>query len=499
MKRINKITTLILITVLTLMTVTLKSNIFAVTGSINAGGNRTILVGESLDIPVSFSSDESDATFSATATKSGSSIAMSGTTNFVLDAPGRGGSISVTGISEGTSTIYISGQTVSTNPPDFAAKAISTSINITVKNKSTGGGTPPPTPGTGGNNGNNGGSTKPSTPKPETSTPNKELTEEEKQAQAEAEKKAQLEAEQKVPLVDGIKITSRSPKMEGVALETLGTEEGTFSYSYELPKNIDRVELEMIPSKDGVELTYDKEVDFAADETSKTITANAKLGEISQDYEVVLTRTIPVVNKTEIDGKSITVLDDETLDSNMSNLGFEREEYEIEGGMGYFFVNGDIKLQLFVDKENNGSWYLLDEDNKPTEEAILLESGTEYALVLNAPEEMQKETLNTEKYSEKTIDFESRYTEVMTNLVMNNKYNAWTAEEGEVFYGILNGGEKRLLYKTKNDEGLVFEKAFVGFDHTNGTSKTVAIVSTATLGIAVVAGAVYTVMLKRKK
>lgn len=491
MKRINKLRIWLLISVLAITTIVSQNNVFAITGSINAGGNRTILVGETIDIPVTFSSDESDATFSATASKSGSSISLSGTTSFVLDSPGRGGTMKVTGLSEGTSTIYISGQTISTNPPDFASKSISTSLNVTVKAKNTGGGgTKPTTPTDPGP----GGSTNPGTTKPD-----KELTEEEKKAKEEAEKKAQLEAEQKIPLVEGIKISSRSPKMEGVALETLGTEEGTFSYSYELPKNIDRVGLELIPSKEGVELTYEKEIDFAADETSKTITANAKSGEISQDYEIVLTRTIPVVNKTEIDGKKLTVLDDDTLDGNMKNIGFERQEYEIEGGMGYFFVNGDIKLQLLVDENNNGSWHLLDEANKPSEEVILLESGTNYALVLNAPEAMQKETLNTEKYSEKTVDFESRYTEVSTTLVMNNKYKAWTAEDGEVFYGIMNGGEKRLHYKTKNDDGLVFEKAFVGFDHTNGTSKTVAIVSTATLGIAVIAGVVYTIMLKKKK
>ncbi len=491
MKKVSKILLTILVGLNLFMV-----NINASTANVSISANSRVTVGEAVNITVSYSLPRR-AMWNVT---SSGNIPGIGAKTFQpgMD-PSTGGSSSttVTFSSPGTYTLNVS--VAGTKEYDVKESVDgSASKTITVVEKST-------NPGTGGDNGNNGGSnnngggTKPGTSNPGTTKPDKELTEEEKKAKEEAEKKAQLDAEQKVPLVDGIQITSRSPKMERDVLETLGTEDGTFSYSYELPKNIDRVGLELIPSKEGVELTYEKEIDFGADETSKTITANAKSGEISQDYEIVLTRTIPVVNKTEIDGKKLTVLDDETLDSNMKTLGFERQEYEIEGGMGYFFVNGDIKLQLLVDENNNGSWHLLDEANKPSEEVILLESGTNYALVLNAPEAMQKETLNTEKYSEKTVDFESRYTEVSTTLVMNNKYKAWTAEDGEVFYGIMNGGEKRLHYKTKNDDGLVFEKAFVGFDHTNGTSKTVAIVSTATLGIAVIAGVVYTIMLKKKK
>lgn len=485
MKKYTKILTSLMLLVLVIVPIN------AASGNASISGPGSVYVGESINVTVTVSGSEASV-YDLTVSASGSA---SGSQKMVMDSAG---SKSFSFKTNGTGTAYISVSGEGSTLSDYSTFSVSGSKSISVIEKST-------NPGTGGNNGNNGGSnnngggTKPGTSNPGTTKPDKELTEEEKKAKEEAEKKAQLEAEQKIPLVEGIKISSRSPKMEGVALETLGTEEGTFSYSYELPKNIDRVGLELIPSKEGVELTYEKEIDFAADETSKTITANAKSGEISQDYEIVLTRTIPVVNKTEIDGKKLTVLDDDTLDGNMKNIGFERQEYEIEGGMGYFFVNGDIKLQLLVDENNNGSWHLLDEANKPSEEVILLESGTNYALVLNAPETMQKETLNTEKYSEKTVDFESRYTEVSTTLVMNNKYKAWTAEDGEVFYGIMNGGEKRLHYKTKNDDGLVFEKAFVGFDHTNGTSKTVAIVSTATLGIAVIAGVVYTIMLKKKK
>lgn len=489
-KKINKI---LLVSLMSLMLIPININAASasasVTGVIMTDSSGTLKI--SANAPGGF--------FQGTITNNNPGVASAEKTGKILIDTGEDTtknpsfSTNVTPNSTGKASfsINIKGEDYQGNPFELV-----TTVYTEVKKKST------DTGGDNGNNGgsnNNGGGTKPGTSNPGTTKPDKELTEEEKKAKEEAEKKAQLEAEQKIPLVEGIKISSRSPKMEGVALETLGTEEGTFSYSYELPKNIDRVGLELIPSKEGVELTYEKEIDFGADETSKTITANAKSGEISQDYEIVLTRTIPVVNKTEIDGKKLTVLDDETLDSNMKTLGFERQEYEIEGGMGYFFVNGDIKLQLLVDENNNGSWHLLDEANKPSEEVILLESGTNYALVLNAPEAMQKETLNTEKYSEKTVDFESRYTEVSTTLVMNNKYKAWTAEDGEVFYGIMNGGEKRLHYKTKNDDGLVFEKAFVGFDHTNGTSKTVAIVSTATLGIAVIAGVVYTIMLKKKK
>lgn len=466
------------------------SALASVTGTITLGNNGTLSI--TTNAPGGF--------FQGSITNNNSGVASANNTKVYADtgestasSPSFSTSVSSNSAGDASFTIDISGEDLQGNP--FSLK---TKVYTTVQNKTT----KPDTGGEGNGNGgsnNNGGSTKPETSKPGTSKPDKDLTEEEKKAKEEAEKKAQLEAGQKIPLVDGIKITSRSPKMEGVALETLGTQEGTFSYSYELPKNIDRVSLELIPAIDGVELTYDKEIDFAADETSKTITANAKSGEISQDYEIVLTRIIPVVNKTEIDGKKLTVLDDEKLDGNMKALGFERQEYEIEGGMGYFFVNGAIKMQLLVDENNNGSWHLLDESNKPSEEVILLESGTNYALVMNAPEAMQKETLNTEKYSEKTVDFESRYTEVSTTLVMNNKYKAWTAEDGEVFYGIMNGGEKRLHFKTKNEDGLVFEKAFVGFDHTSGTSKTVAIVSTATLGIAVISGVIYTIILKKKK
>lgn len=488
-KKINKI---LLVSLMSLMLIPININAASasasVTGTITIGNSGTLSI--TANAPGGFFqgsiSNNNPGVASANNTKVYADTGESTTSN-----PSFSTSVSSNSVGNASFTISISGEDLQGNP-----FSLNTTVNTTVKNKPTDNG------GNNGNNGgsnNNGGGTKPGTSNPGTTKPDKELTEEEKKAKEEAEKKAQLEAGQKIPLIDGIKISSRSPKMEGIALETLGTQEGVFSYNYELPKNIDRVGLELIPSKEGVELTYEKEIDFAADETSKTITANAKSGEISQDYEIVLTRTIPVVNKTEIDGKKLTVLDDDTLDGNMKTLGFERQEYEIEGGMGYFFVNGDIKLQLLVDENNNGSWHLLDEANKPSEEVILLESGTNYALVLNAPEAIQKETLNTEKYSEKTVDFESRYTEVSTTLVMNNKYKAWTAEDGEVFYGIMNGKEKRLHYKTKNDDGLVFEKAFVGFDHTNGTSKTVAIVSTATLGIAVIAGVVYTIMLKKKK
>lgn len=495
MKKISKI----------LLTIFVGLNLFMInvkasTANVSITANSRVTVGDPVAITVKYSLPRR-AMWNVTSSGNVPGIGAKTFQPGMDPSTGGASTTTVTFSSPGTYTLNVS--VAGTKEYDVKESVDgSASKTITVVEKTT----KPETGGEGNSNGNgnggsnnNGSGTKPGTSNPGTTKPDKELTEEEKKAKEEAEKKAQLEANQKIPLVDGIKITSRSPKMEGVALETLGTEEGTFSYSYELPKNIDRVGLELIPAIDGVELTYDKEIDFAADETSKTITANAKSGEISQDYEIVLTRTIPVVNKTEIDGKKLTVLDDETLDGNMKALGFERQEYEIEGGMGYFFANGAIKMQLLVDENNNGSWHLLDESNKPSEEVILLESGTNYALVMNAPEAMQKETLNTEKYSEKTVDFESRYTEVSTTLVMNNKYKAWTAEDGEVFYGIMNGGEKRLHFKAKNEDGLVFEKAFVGFDHTSGTSKTVAIVSTATLGIAVISGVIYTIMLKKKK
>ena len=272
--------------------------------------------------------------------------------NFALDS---GQSIPIVAVGVGSTTITFSG--IGAEELSGLPFQIKTSITITVNdNNSKPDPKPTPTP----------------TPKPpvkdDTESEKDRIAREQEQKRIDEENKVKAEEERiikekealaKVPLFNEISITSQSDKLKDEVIKSITIEEGVVEYEYSLPRKVNKVSI-AIPETEGVTLTYDKEVSFGEDEESKVVSIKAVKEDIEQSYTIKINQDItPDVSK-EVNGKNLTVHQDERVSEYFKTLGFETVLPE-DATVGNVFENENVKFQLLVNENNEGKYYQLDE------------------------------------------------------------------------------------------------------------------------------------------
>ena len=304
---------------------------------------------------------------------------------------------------------------------------------------------------TGGNNNsgnnsgnNNGGSRPPSSGK----TP-EQIAKEREEAQ-----KAAQEAAQKTSLVNGIKITSNSLKMYGEVLNTLTPEVDKWDYAYTLPKRVDKVFLDVSASDPSTTLTFDKELDF------KELGANehvfeirASLGDVQQTIKYTIRKDVSEPATLSFKEANVSLFEDEVLDKFMTeSAGFTRMVYQDATGREVsYFARGSLKLQAIVNESKKASWVMLDENNMPMREVVVLFDGASRPFVIyNAPEAIANRTVQGESYRDDVFVVQDVLNKIDDSLTWTNTYKSWKLENGSVIYGVDDTGKEGNFFFDKD-------------------------------------------------
>lgn len=338
---------------------------------------------------------------------------------------------------------------------------------------------PTPAPSPGGNNSgnsNSGNSNSGNTNSGNTSNkPSKtpEQIEAEKKAAEEAAKKAKEEAEklekekvEKTPLFKEIEIISLDQVLHGQNVGTIKAEFNKNSYEFTLPKYINKYKLQVNTDESGVEFVFDEEHDFTdSKDVSKTIDLRAVKGDLSQSFTVKVNKNTEVDAVRKHEDKEYNVFSSDKLEEFMKARGYIKKEHDVDGVKSYYFEKDKLKVQLLFDDKLNGKWFILDDKLEFGNEVILIDLKNDLFFVDEAPEELAQKSIEENKYSEKTIDYASLYTDIHQGLVMNNKYKSWEVEDtGEIVYGIKSDGvEGTYLLAGKLPSDAKVEKAFISF------------------------------------
>ena len=310
----------------------------------------------------------------------------------------------------------------------------------------------------------------------------------------EEQKKEELEAAKKVPLVSSINVISDSDKLKGEVLTEIKTEADKFDYEYTLPRRVDAFKLDL---KSDATLDYVKDHKFAEGENEKKIAVKAKNEDFDQTINVVIKRNVDKFVERKVGDKSLAVYDDELLDKLMADKGFERKTFKDGDVEIAFFSKGKVNIQLLVDDKNQAQWYLLNDKNQPVEPlAMYLGKDGAVLFILEAKEEMRKETLHGKKYETKSRDLGKEFANIDKELKIENKYGAWEFAEGEIVWA-MNENLEEDLYHISNDGKI--KAAVVAFDQVDEKMKTVAIGTSVGLVGLIASNIVYFVLQHQKK
>lgn len=474
----NKKITTILLTAFVFLSSFINTtfDVDAATGGISITGPNNLQPGETATYKITLSASET-AFFSYSV--NGSNLNLSGqTSNDVLgngDRKSETVEIRVKAGNEGTGKITVSGTAATTgaSPEEFG---ISGSKNITIKKAPSYNPSPAnPSP------------SQPNPSKPSTPSTTQQKSPEQLKAEEEARKKAAEEerkaAEEKkkeelkkTPLFSSFDVMSLSDKRFEEVLETVATKFNVFEYEYQLPKNIDRFRLDFEKIDASVKLEYEKDHEFKGEEKVISVPVKATKGDVSQSFTIKIKRDDTPVVKQKVDDKEYVVFDDDALDGFMKNLGFKRET--LKDGNNFYYEKDNVKLQLLVDEEFNGRWYLLNDKNEIVKPVTIMKLDGSLLVVSEAPEEYRKNTINDEKYEKRSIDYDKSYTEVHPKLNVETSYYSWKVDKGEVVFGMDSSGEEGFYFVSSlKDDVYQMEKAFVGFDKVDGKSQKIAMVS----------------------
>lgn len=447
--------------------------------SANISGPGSMTVGQSGSI--SINSNAPGGFFQGTLSVEGSSVKVNHSSQIYVSVGDQeiskspSTSIGVTAVSPGTSVVNIS-----IRGEDIDGNYFETSKSLTISVSKPAPAKPKPSNPT------------PSKPVPSTSNSSKPSTTQQKspeqlKAEEEARKKAAEEerkaAEEKkkeelkkTPLFSSFDVMSLSDKRFEEVLETVATKFNVFEYEYQLPKNIDRFRLDFEKIDASVKLEYEKDHEFKGEEKVISVPVKATKGDVSQSFTIKIKRDDTPVVKQKVDDKEYVVFDDDALDGFMKNLGFKRET--LKDGNNFYYEKDNVKLQLLVDEEFNGRWYLLNDKNEIVKPVTIMKLDGSLLVVSEAPEEYRKNTINDEKYEKRSIDYDKSYTEVHPKLNVETSYYSWKVDKGEVVFGMDSSGEEGFYFVSSlKDDVYQMEKAFVGFDKVDGKSQKIAMVS----------------------
>ncbi|HEY4537462.1 MAG TPA: hypothetical protein VIG45_03280 [Erysipelothrix sp.] len=327
----------------------------------------------------------------------------------------------------------------------------------------------------------------------ETEAEKAERLEREKKEEEER-KKAEIEESKKVPLVSSINVISASDKLNGEVLKTIETESEKFDYEYTLPRRIDAFKLDL---KSDANLDYVKDHKFADGENEKKIVVKAHNDDFEQTINILIKRNTDTYVERKVGDKSLAVYEDELLDALMKEKGFERKTFKEGDQEVSYFTKGKVNMQLLVDDKNNGQWYLLNDKNEAVKPlAMVLDKDGNVLFILEANEEMRKETLHGNKYETKSRDLGKEFANIDKELKIENKYGAWEFADGEIVWA-MNENLEEGLYHIANDGTI--KAAVVAFDQVDGKMKNIALGTSIALVGLIAANIAYFVVTKTKK
>ena len=150
----------------------------------------------------------------------------------------------------------------------------------------------------------------------------------------------------------------------------------------------------------------------------------------------------------------------------MTARGFTVESYENDSEVAVpYYAIDDIKLQLLVDTDSNVKWYRMDESNNPTEKvALVFDADDKPLIVVEAPEEEQKQTVREVSYKEKEFEVPTELKNVDSSLKWDNKYSAWSTDEGDIVQALRTNTESD-KFRISPEKDVV--AAVVSFDQIN--------------------------------
>lgn len=318
--------------------------------------------------------------------------------------------------------------------------SLNTSISINVINKPA----PNPTPTN---------PTTPSNPKPTTPTaPSKtpEQIAKEKEEAEKAAKEAEKAKAQKTPLVSEIKLFSNSVKLYNEMINEVKPEFDKWDYSYNLPKRIDKVFINVKAVDPNTVLTFDETFDFNDIEGNDyTFEVRAKLGDIEQVIKYKITKDTSVPATVNFNGADYTILEDELLDKHMvDSSGFKRLTFKDADDKEIpYYEMGSLKLQPVLDGNNKASWVLLDEAFKVVREVVItFDKSNRPFIIFNAPEEIASKTVQGKSYSDEAIEIQEILNSIDENITWNNAIKSWKLDSGSILYGMDDTGKEGNFY-----------------------------------------------------
>ena len=251
-----------------------------------------------------------------------------------------------------------------------------------------------------------------------------------------------------------------------------------FNYEYELPRNINKFEIELETYTEDTNLTYDKVYELEDDQDELEIKIFAKDDEIEQDFIFVVKRhkeSELVISHGE--GKH-TLLVDSLIDTKLKEYGVERNLFNEEQDDFYYYEYKGMKFVLVYDESGVSHWFMVSDSGEIGREVILfIDNEANIRFLVDEKLNDEKRTINGNSY--KTIDLNLPYSvrelDPLNNY--NNKISAWPyGEEGFVTHELLKyhsnesanteeqgilEDEVRLVYIGENAEVI---PAFIAFD-----------------------------------
>lgn len=433
----NKI--LLIFTMILLMIPLNTKFVSANSGSISISGPNTLKPGETGNYTLTLSASDT-AFFSHNVTVSNGTVLTNQSSSVLGDGESKSTKITVSikAGSDGTMSINANGSAATTgaSPAEFA---ISGSMKVSVKAPA-----PNPTPTN---------PTTPSNPKPTTPTaPSKtpEQIAKEKEEAEKAAKEAEKAKAQKTPLVSEIKLFSNSVKLYNEMINEVKPEFDKWDYSYNLPKRIDKVFINVKAVDPNTVLTFDETFDFNDIEGNDyTFEVRAKLGDIEQviKYKIIKDTSVPAT--VNFNGSDYTILEDELLDKHMvDSSGFKRLTFkDADDKEIAYYEMGSLKLQPVLDGNNKASWVLLDEAFKVVREVVItFDKSNRPFIIFNAPEEIASKTVQGKSYSDEAIEIQEILNSIDENITWNNAIKSWKLDSGSILYGMDDTGKEGNFY-----------------------------------------------------
>lgn len=450
-----KKTKIFLIITLLLLSV---NTVQAASGKVSISGPNKVEVGKSYTYSISFSASELSAYEFSVSSSDNSILAIQSKANFASDVAG---SVTVTfkAMKSGEVKIVVKGEGASLQT--FEPFPLVASFSVTSSTPSNNEAVDKPKPPTVDN-------TEASKNKPDKSP---EQIEKEKNEAIEKERIEALEKKKKIPLINQIKIISKSDKYLDEIISTITTEESIFQYSYALPRKITEIELN-IEELEGVEFIYEKNHKFTTDEKEKEIIIKAKNDEFEQEFKVIIVANLTEDIKVSVDEVEYIIYNDERMDKSLSTFGFNRV-VSVDPAIDHYYSNDIANLQLLVNDAGEANWYILDNTFKPQRKVNLIKDlNSKLYFIAEADEEISNKTLYGLKYRDVQLPDILEYGGIDKSLSFDTTYKAWEFEDGQVFFGLNDNLEEGLFYISADEK---IDYAVVAFDRQDVSIKYIAI------------------------